>query len=307
MFKKLLAILASLAMVLSLAACGSYEITIEKKDDEKVASDSIDEKEEIEEDEDEPADEPEEDEEEETEEEPEEDKDDSEDEEFLATPKEIRDYLSKALKLNDYENSNETDSSISYSMSYDENDRSKFDFTLKIDGEKLQFPTTYDDLKEKGYSFSSSMHNEKSEQPASTTGNYYFNAPGGGIAWIMSLNSSDYDKPIIDCDFYGVTLYGYEFDNSASKKIVRSSRASDFVINGTIDADSSAIDVINEFGMPNKIYVGFSKYFTWIQLTYTEKLGSGGYSTEELTFNFKYYDGGTYLEDVSYKYPYSKI
>lgn len=305
MLKKILAILAALAMVLSLAACGSYEITIEKKDDEKVASDSVDEKEEIEEDEDGPEEDEEETEEEETEEETEEEKDDSEDdEEFLATPKEIRDYLSKALKLSDYENSNETDSSISYSMSYDENERSKFDFALKIDGEKLQFPTTYDDLKEKGYSFSSSMQNEKSEQPASTTGNYYFNAPGGGIAWIMSLNSSDYDKPIIDCDFYGVTLYGYEFDNSASKKIVRSSRASDFVINGTIDSDSSAIDVIKEFGMPNKIYVGFSEFYTWIQLTYTE---GTGYSTEKLTFNFKYYDGGTYLEDVSYEYPYSEI
>ena len=35
MLKKLLAILAALSMVLSLAACGSYEITIEKKDEEK--------------------------------------------------------------------------------------------------------------------------------------------------------------------------------------------------------------------------------------------------------------------------------
>lgn len=295
MIKKIIAVIAALAMVFSLSACGNYEITIVEKDAEtKAASDSIEENED-------------EHEKEETEKEIEEDKTEKETEkkkdekdgEFLATFDELRDYLSKELDLDRYANSSEKESSISYSMSYDENERTEFDCTLKVGGKNFDFPATYDDLKENGCRFANSMYNEKSEQPASTIGDYYFTAPGGGALNIKSLNSSDYDKPIVDCEFYGTRLYGYEFDNSASKKLALSSSASDFVINGKIDRDSSALDIINEFGMPNYIFVYFSEFRTTVQLKYTE---GTGYSTDYLIFDLNYYDGGTYIETIDISY-----
>ena len=298
MLKKLLAIRASLAMVLSLAACGSYEITIEKKDDEKVASDSVDEKEEeIEEDEDELEEEPEEEEETEAEEE---DDDSSDNSKYLATKAEVKKFLGKYIDLDGYETSSDEDSYLSYGDGF--YNYKKFDYKLKVNKKEISFPTDYDDVKALGLDFTSDMYNEKSEQNGNTTGmGWDFDVPGGGQVEIMSVNMDDYAKPITDLDFYGARVYGYGFEN---KKFIKSFRYSNFKINDTITADSTIEDVVNEFGTPSYIFVGFSENYTSMTIEYVDELDV--YS-QKLTFRFNYYNGKAYIEEIYYTYPEREI
>lgn len=305
MFKKLLAILASLAMVLSLAACGSYEITIEKKDDEKVASDSIDEKEE-EIEEDEPAEEPEEDEEEETEEEPEEDEK-SDNKKLMSSFDEVYDFVSEYIDLAGYADQPSGDSDYdiyTYSMDFDGDKETTLDFNLKVNGKSVDIPTKYNTLKSNGFSFANSMVNEKSEQTAKTTFmNWYFNAPGGGTATIYSVNPDDYSKPVTDVDFYAIRLNGYGFDYE-KHEMVKLDSYSKVKVNDTIKFESSLEDVVDEFGTPNSVMIHLDEKGTEIELKYSE---GTGFSAESVTFNFRYYKGETKINEIYYEYPENKI
>lgn len=310
MLKKLLAILAALSMVLSLAACGSYEITIEKKDEEKVASDSVDEnEEEFEEDEEEEEkeEETEEEKEEQTEEENEKDKEEKEDEKLLSSFDEVYEFLSELIDLDGYENqpSGNSDYDIySYSMSYDEDKETTLDFSLKVNGKSLDIPTKYDTLKSMGFTFGSSMVNEKSEQSAKTTFmNWYFNAPGGGTATIYSVNPDDYSKPVTDVDFYAIRLEGYGF-NFDEKKFEKWDSYTKIKINDAISFESSVEDVIDEFGTPNKTVINLNDTHTEIELKYSE---GTGFSTESVTFKFRYYKGKSVISEVYYEFPETEI
>lgn len=302
MLKKLLAILAALSMVLSLAACGSYEITIEKKDEEKVASDSVDkneeEFEENEEEEEETEEETEEDTEEETEEEAEEDNSDK-----LSTKAEVKKFLSKYIDLDEYPNETD-DTYLSYSMDYDYDEKVSFDYTLKVNGKKISFPAKYDDVKALGLKFASTMYNEKSEQNGNTTAmGWDFKVPGGGLVEIESVNFDDYAKPITDLDFYGARVYGYGFDHK-EKEFVKKDSYTKFKINDTITAESTVEDVVEEFGVPANIYVGFSEYYTSIVLTYEEQFDV---YNQKIDIRFNYYKGKAMIEEVHYTYPEEEI
>lgn len=307
MIKKIIAVIAALAMILSLAACGNYEITIVEKDGEtKAVSDSVEETD----------DEPEEEEnEKETEEDSEEDtEDESEDEpkeendggnsKYLSSFKEVEKYLSKFIDLDSYADQPDDDSDnlYYYSMSYEEDEETKVNFNLKVSGKELDFPARYGDIKKNGFTFASSMHNEKSEQTASTTSmGWYMNAPGGGVVDIYSVNPDEYDKPVTDLDFYGIRLYGYCFEN---KKIEKQDRFTKVKINEAISLNSTVEDVVNEFGMPNNLYIILSEYKTEIKFEYTE---GSGYSTEHLDFTFCYDNDDTCIAEVYYAYPEREI
>lgn len=308
MMKKLIAVISALAMLLSLAACGNYEITIVEKDKEtKAVSDSIDENEdEPEEDEEESEEETEEETEKKTEKESEDEpeEDDGENSKYLSSFKEVKKYLSKFVDLDGYSDQPDSDSDdlYYYSMSYEEDEKTKVNFNLKISGKELDFPARYGDIKKNGFTFASSMHNEKSEQTASTTSmGWYMNAPGGGTVDIYSVNPEDYDKPVTDLDFYGIRLYGYYFDN---KEIVKDNRFSKVKINDSITLNSTVEDVIDEFGTPNNVYIILSEYRTEIKFEYREGTGS---LTESLDFTFCYEDDETSVKEIYYAYPEREI
>lgn len=254
--KKIIAVLAALAMMISLAACGNYEITIKKNEDEKTqASDTV-----IEENDDE------------TEEEKEEKvnkKEDSEDEpaeeeteiiiegvpdftnDMKKNKKLVEAYLRSLIDFDDFEDE-ENDDYTGGSLAYLKTNYFREDFTdagidyeIEIDGNSISFPTDLETLEECGFDFKSATYNSDSELNKNTYSDFNMVNSDEEEFSARFLNNESSSSALSDCI---VTRAQFNLDSGDTV---------DFSFNG-IDKNSDIEDIVAEFGTPNRL--GYEAY-----------------------------------------------
>ena len=270
--KRILAILVALATILSLSACGNYEITFkEKEDDDNSVVDSIDEKDN--------------DEDEEEEKEDKKDKEDKNDKNNEEEPEEeteeeivvdgvptftkdvkknkklLEAYLKTVFDFKEFEEEDESDDleeyghydKYYYKESYVDAD---IDYEIVVDGNSITMPTDLETLEECGFDFANSTYNEDSEFKKNTYGDIKMKNSDGESFNVRFLNTSDENKALSDCLVTRIDI------NPQSGSPI------DFSFNG-IGENSSLEDIAEEFGTPNKLnYTLFDDGRVYVDLTY---------------------------------------
>lgn len=266
--KKILAILVALATMLSLAACGNYDITIkEKEDDGKSVADSIEENDDSED--------------EEKEDKKDKDDEDDNDEETEAEAEEevavdgvptftkdvkknkklLEAYLKTIFDFDEFEEKEEDDDLDEYgyyTMNYrkESNVDADIDYEIVIDGNSIAMPTDLETLEECGFDFANSTYNEDSEFSKNTYGDITMKNSDGDTFNVRFLNTSDKNKALSDC-----LVTRIDINTQVTAPV-------DFSFNG-IDESSSLEEVAEEFGTPNKLhYTLYDDGRVFVYLTY---------------------------------------
>lgn len=250
--KKIIAILVALATMLSLAACGNYNITIkEKEDDGKSVADSIEENDDSE------------DEEKEDKKDNKKDKDDNDEEteaeekvvvegvpnftkDIEKNQKLLEAYLKTVFDFDEFEEKEEDDDLDEYGyykVNYYKKSRADadIDYEIVIDGNSISMPTDLETLEECGFEFANSTYNEDSEFSKNTYGDITMKNSDGDTFAVRFLNTSDKNKVLSDCLVTRIDINA------------QSSAPVDFSFNG-IDESSSLEELAEEFGTPNRLY-----------------------------------------------------
>lgn len=298
--KKFIAVLAALAMMISLAACGNYEITIQKNEDEKTqASDSVKE---------EKNDESEEKEEKKNKENKKEDKEEKTEEETIVidgvpeftndvkqNKKLIEAYLRTFVDFDDFDEKEEEDDLDEYgyyTMTYERESHTDANINLEIalDGNEISMPADLETLEEIGVDFKASSYNSDSEFKDNTYGDIEMKNSDDEVFKATFFNNTDSKAALSECMITGFTFdYGFERD------------VIDFSFNG-IDENSSLEDIVSEFGTPSELsYQLYDDGNVTVYVYYENWTDGESWADEKLSFRIDLCEEKT--EYVSYEIP----
>lgn len=272
--KRILAILVALATILSLSACGNYEINFKEKDDgEKSVVDSADENDFEEDEEEEKEDKKDKKDKENKKDKGDKDNEEETEEEIVVdgvpvftkdvkkNKKLIEAYLKTIFEFKEFEEEEESDDLEEYGhydMYYykERYTDADIDYEIVIDGNSITMPTDLETLEECGFDFANSTYNEDSEFKKNTYGDIKMKNSDGESFNVRFLNTSDENKALSDCLVTRIDI------NPQSGSPI------DFSFNG-IGENSSLEDIAEEFGTPNKLnYTLFDDGRVYVDLTY---------------------------------------
>ena len=294
--KRILAILVALATILSLSACGNYEINFKEKDDgEKSVVDSADEND-FEEDEEEEK----EDKKDKKDKENKKDKGDKDNEEeteeeivvdgvpnftkdIKKNQKLLEAYLKTFIDIKGYEDIDEDSDdeveeygNLSKSYSYDKRRSADIDYEIAIDGNQIPVPGDYADLEDSGFDFKSSVYNSDSEFKGNTYGNIDMITSDDKNFEVTFFNKDSSASKLSDC-----MVIGFRFDNQQSYL-----NCVDFSVNG-IEKDSSLEEIIEEFGNPQQLnYNIFEDGRVYVSLRYYNYTDGKTWSDGEMYISY---------------------
>lgn len=301
--KKIIAVLVALATILSLTACGSYEITI-KKDDDSSAADSV--KENVDDADEEKEDSK--DREEDSEEKNKEDKEETEEEteiviegvpDFTTDVKKnkklIEAYLRTFVDFDDFAEAEEEDDLDEYgyyTMTYEKESRTdaNINFEIALDGNEISMPAKLEDLEAIGVDFKAAAYNSDSEFKGNTFGDIEMKNGDDEEFKATFFNKEDSNAPLSDC-----MITGYTFDFGFERDII------DYSFNG-IDENSDLEEIIEEFGTPNELSYRLHDDGTVTVFIYYENWSDGeSWADEEVCFQYDLCEDKT--EYLTYEIP----
>lgn len=206
------------------------------------------------------------------------------------------DFIAKIKTLIDislYEE-NDYESTYSYTMKFDIQQKTEYDFDYGIelgDGTKFALPVPVKTLGNQGWTLN---QNPEVKPDNVLSGPRLVNSQGNTLVFVSAVNNSDDTLDFDECDLvgYNIELYSHDLKEPSNSAI-------DFTVCGTITQNSTLEDIIAKLGNPSKVMCNVVEYSgeyqrTEITITY-EQLGSP-YNYLEFVLS----GDGNYITEMEY-------